>query len=138
MNFEARSYKSDVYSFGVLLLEMAIGRKNTEIKTETNGDQIYFPEWIYNRLIHVEDLGIQVEAEYINIVKKLAMVAFWCIQWNPIDRLSMKAVLHMLEVNIENLRMPPNPFASTSTTAISSSTNRMHDIELTVILEDYD
>ncbi|KAI3940088.1 hypothetical protein MKW92_040055 [Papaver armeniacum] len=135
-NFGAISYKSDVYSFGVLLLEMAIGRKNTEIKTETNGNQIYFPEGIYNRLSHGEDLGIQVEAEDINIVKKLAMVAFWCIQWNPVDRPSMKAVLHMLEGMTENLLMPPNPFSSTSTTAISSSTNRMHDIELTVILED--
>ncbi|KAI3840969.1 hypothetical protein MKW92_031372 [Papaver armeniacum] len=135
-NFGAISYKSDVYSFGVLLLEMAIGRKNTEIKTETNGNQIYFPEWIYNRLSHGEDLGIQIEAEDINIVKKLAMVAFWCIQWNPVDRPSMKAVLHMLEGMTENLLMPPNPFSSTSTTAISSSTNRMHDIELTVILED--
>ncbi|KAI3886841.1 hypothetical protein MKW98_017193 [Papaver atlanticum] len=135
-NFGAISYKSDVYSFGVLLLEMAIGRKNTQIKTETNGDQIYFPEWIYNRLSHGEDLGIQVEAEEINVVKKLAMVALWCIQWNPIDRPSMKAVLHMLEGKTENLPMQPNPFASTSSTEISSSTNRMHDIELTVILED--
>ncbi|KAI3975616.1 hypothetical protein MKX01_017529 [Papaver californicum] len=134
-NFGTISYKSDVYSFGVLLLEMAGRRKNTEIKTETNCNQIYFPEWIYNRLNHGEDLGTQVGVEDINIVKKLAMVALWCIQWNPIDRPSMKAVLHMLEEKTENLLMPPNPFASTSRAAISSSTNRMHEIELTVILE---
>ncbi|MCL7042934.1 hypothetical protein MKW94_010318 [Papaver nudicaule] len=137
-NFGTVSYKSDVYSFGVLLLEMAGGKKSTEIKRDHDGNEIYFPEWIFSRLNRGEDLGNQLEAEDINIVKKLAMVVLWCIQWNPVDRPSMKDVLRMLEGSTENLLMPPNPFASTSTTktAISSSTNRMHEIELTVIVED--
>ncbi|MCL7038302.1 hypothetical protein MKW94_026114 [Papaver nudicaule] len=133
-NFGTVSYKSDVYSFGVLLLEMAGGKKSTEIKRDHDGNEIYFPEWIFSRLNRGEDLGNQLEAEDINIVKKLAMVALWCIQWNPVDRPSMKDVLRMLEGSTENLLMPPNPFASTSTT-ISSSTNHMHEIELAVILE---
>ncbi|KAI3940082.1 hypothetical protein MKW92_040049 [Papaver armeniacum] len=62
-NFGAVSYKSDVYSFGMLLLEMVGGKKNTENKMETRNDGEYFPEWVYNRLNHGEDLGIHSEAE---------------------------------------------------------------------------
>ncbi|KAI3977664.1 hypothetical protein MKX01_037943 [Papaver californicum] len=111
-NFGAVSYKSDVYSFGMLLLEMVGGKKNTEIKIETRSDEEYFPEWVYNRLNRGEDLGIQADAEGLDIVKKLTMVALWCIQWNPVDRPSMNGVLHMLEGNTETLHMAPNPFAS--------------------------
>ncbi|KAI3886846.1 hypothetical protein MKW98_017198 [Papaver atlanticum] len=135
-NFGTVSYKSDVYSFGMLLLEMVGGKKNTEFKTETRTDEQYFPEWVYNRLSRGEDLGIKAEVEGLEIVKKLTMVALWCIQWNPVDRPTMNGVLHMLEGNTENLHMAPNPFAST--TSFSSTTRVDHKIEteLTVILED--
>ncbi|RZC86486.1 hypothetical protein C5167_030564 [Papaver somniferum] len=136
-NFGTISYKSDVYSFGMLLLEMARGKKNTETKIETDGNEEYFPEWIYNCLIRGEDMGIQVEVDDVDIVKKLVTVALWCIQWNPVDRPSMNAVLHMLEGNTENLVMPPNPFASTSSLPSSTSVlNHQRETELTVILED--
>ncbi|XP_026397622.1 rust resistance kinase Lr10-like [Papaver somniferum] len=96
-NFGIVSYKSDVYSFGMLLLEMVEGKKNTEITMETHGDKEYSSEKVYNRLNRGEDLGIEVEAKDLEIVKKLITVALWCIQWNPIDRPSMNDVLHMLE-----------------------------------------
>ncbi|KAK8677352.1 hypothetical protein V6N13_142896 [Hibiscus sabdariffa] len=51
------SYKSDVYSFGMLLLEMVGGRRNIDVKVE-NISQVYFPEWVYNRLDKGEELGI--------------------------------------------------------------------------------
>ncbi|KAJ9139763.1 hypothetical protein P3X46_030467 [Hevea brasiliensis] len=112
-NFGNVSHKSDVYSFGVLVLEMVGGRKNVEVAAE-NACQIYFPEWIYNLLERGEDLRIHIEEEGdANIAKKLAIVGLWCIQWHPVQRPSMKVVVQMLEGG-ENLTIPPNPFASTS------------------------
>ncbi|RZC91405.1 hypothetical protein C5167_027468 [Papaver somniferum] len=137
-NFGAVSYKSDVYSFGMLLLEMVGGKKNTENKMETRNDEEYFPEWIYNRLNSGEDLGIHAEAEGFDIVKKLAMVALWCIQWNPVDRPSMNGVLHMLEGNTQSLLMAPNPFASRTSVSSTSRDNHIHETELTPILEDHE
>ncbi|KAI3865086.1 hypothetical protein MKX03_015633 [Papaver bracteatum] len=96
-NFGTVSYKSDVYSFGMLLLEMVGGKKNTEINIETRSVEEYFPEWVYNRLSRGEHLGILAEAEGLDIVKKLTMVALWCIQWNPDDRPSMNGVGHVDE-----------------------------------------
>ncbi|KAL7254274.1 hypothetical protein ACSBR1_008636 [Camellia fascicularis] len=54
-NFRKVSCKSDVYSFRMLLLEMVAVRNN---KVTQNTGAVYFPEWIYNRLDHGEDLEI--------------------------------------------------------------------------------
>ncbi|XWS75269.1 hypothetical protein CRYUN_Cryun01aG0071600 [Craigia yunnanensis] len=111
-NFGNVSYKSDVYSFGMLLLEMVGGRKNIDVKV-ANISQVYFPEWVYNRLDKGEEIGISIEdEEHDKIAKKLTIVGLWCIQWYPVDRPSMKAVVQMLEGEAEKLTMPPNPFAS--------------------------
>ncbi|KAI3923160.1 hypothetical protein MKW92_017464 [Papaver armeniacum] len=138
-NFGAVSYKSDVYSFGMLLFEMVGGKKNAKINMEIRSDEEYFPEWVYNRLSRGEDLGIPAEVEGLEIVKKLMMVALWCIQWNPVDRPSMNGVLHMLEGNTGNLLMAYNPFASAASVSDASRVNReneSHETALTVILED--
>ncbi|XP_011037042.1 PREDICTED: glycerophosphodiester phosphodiesterase protein kinase domain-containing GDPDL2-like isoform X2 [Populus euphratica] len=111
-NFGNVSYKSDVYSFGMLVLEMVGGRKNVD-DTAENGDQIYFPEWIYNLLEKEEDLRFHIDGEEdARIAKKLAIVGLWCIQWNPAERPSMKTVVQMLEGEGENLSKPPDPFSS--------------------------
>ncbi|KAG6737033.1 hypothetical protein POTOM_059998 [Populus tomentosa] len=113
-NFGNVSYKSDVYSFGMLVLEMVGGRKNVG-ETAENGDQIYFPEWIYNLLEEGEDLRLHMEEEGdAKIAKKLAIVGLWCIQWNPVDRPSMKIVVQMLEGEGDNLTKPPNPLHSSA------------------------
>ncbi|XP_008245767.1 PREDICTED: rust resistance kinase Lr10-like [Prunus mume] len=114
-NFGNVSYKSDVYSFGILLLEMVGGRKNFKVM-EDSTSQVYFPEWIYNLLEQGNDLRIHIGDDEgdVTIARKLAIVGLWCIQWHPIDRPSMKVVVQMLEREGENLAMPPNPFASTS------------------------
>lgn len=112
-NFGNVSYKSDVYSFGMLLLEIVGGRKNIDVTVEKTS-QVYFPEWIFQRLHQEEDIGLSFATnEDAKIAKKLAIVALWCIQWYPVDRPSMKTVVQMLEANMESLTMPPNPFAST-------------------------
>ncbi|KAG8493366.1 hypothetical protein CXB51_010934 [Gossypium anomalum] len=111
-NFGNVSYKSDVYSFGMMLLEMVGGRKNIDVKVE-HMSQVYFPEWVYNRLDKGEALGMSIEnEEHDKIAKKLTIVGLWCIQWYPVDRPSMNSVVQMLEGEVEHLTVPPNPFAS--------------------------
>ena len=134
-NFGNASYKSDVYSFGMLLLEMVGGRKNIDVTVETN--QVYFPEWVYNQLDQGEDVHIRIEEEGdIKIAKKLTIVGLWCIQWYPIDRPSMKVVVQMLEREGDNLTIPPNPFASISSTGGNiRRRKRSLQQELTIISE---
>ncbi|KAG6742520.1 hypothetical protein POTOM_053392 [Populus tomentosa] len=136
-NFGSVSYKSDVYSFGMLVLEMVGGRKNVD-DTAENGDQIYFPEWIYNLLEKEEDLRFHIDGEEdARIAKKLAIVGLWCIQWNPAERPSMKTVVQMLEGEGENLTKPPDPFSSSvpkRTSAGRMPARRLHQ-ELAAISE---
>jgi len=123
-NFGDVSYKADVYSFGMLLLEIIGGRKNVDI--EENTSQVYFPEWIYNLMEQKEDLQVFIESDRDAIIaKKLAIVGLWCIQWHPGDRPSMKGAIQMLEEK-DNLTMPPNPFASTSSESINAGTSAMY------------
>ncbi|PNT28545.2 hypothetical protein POPTR_007G125600v4 [Populus trichocarpa] len=125
-NFGNVSYKSDVYSFGMMVLEMVGGRKNVD-DTAENGDQVYFPEWIYNLLEEGEDLRFQIEEEGdAEIAKKLAIVGLWCIQWNPVDRPSMKIVVQMLEGEGDRLSTPPNPLSSTAAKRTNAGMLRRH------------
>ncbi|KAK2977447.1 hypothetical protein RJ640_028608 [Escallonia rubra] len=101
------------YSFEMMLLEMVGGRKNTDA-TVQNTSQVYFPEWVYNRLCEGEELGIKAEEEEHGLIaKRLTVVGLWCIQWYPMGRPSMKTVVQMLEGKGDTLSMPPNPFDST-------------------------
>lgn len=43
---------------------------------------------------------------------KLAIVALWCIQWNPKNQPSMKKAVNMLTGSLKSLAMPPKPFVS--------------------------
>jgi len=110
-NIGAISYKSDVYSFGMLLMEMASRRKNLNPHAE-NLSQIYFPSWVYDHIREEEDIKIEemedITEEEKKIVKKMIIVAFWCIQMNPNDRPSMNKVVEMLEGDIKKLEIPPN------------------------------
>lgn len=125
-NFGNVSYKSDVYSFGMMVLEMVGGRKNVD-DTAENGDQVYFPEWIYNLLEEGEDLRFQIEEEGdAEIAKRLAIVGLWCIQWNPVDRPSMKIVVQMLEGEGDRLSTPPNPLSSTAAKRTNTGMLRRH------------
>ncbi|KAL8089109.1 rust resistance kinase Lr10-like [Apium graveolens] len=110
-NFGKVSTKSDVYSFGMLILEM-VGARNSNV--EGNTSETYFPEWIFHHLEEGGELAIQTEKEEdLNIAKKLTIVGLWCIGWHPVDRPSMKHVVHILERQ-ECPTMPPNPFASSN------------------------
>ncbi|XP_061360098.1 rust resistance kinase Lr10-like [Gastrolobium bilobum] len=109
-NIGGVSYKADVYSFGMLLMEMASMRKNLNPRVERSS-QLYFPFWIYdqlgeNREIEMEDV---IKEERDDVVKKMFIVALWCIQLKPSDRPSMNKVAEMLEGEVESIEMPPKP-----------------------------
>ncbi|ESR61604.1 hypothetical protein CICLE_v10018277mg, partial [Citrus x clementina] len=111
-NFGEISYKSDVYSYGMMLLEMVGCRKNNDPAVEIQS-QIYFPEWIYNRMRQGQKLCFDFQEDGDEgIARKLAIVALWCIQWNPTERPSMPIVLQMLEADLQCLEIPPMPFVS--------------------------
>ncbi|KAH7853314.1 hypothetical protein Vadar_001068 [Vaccinium darrowii] len=136
-NFGNVSYKADIYSFGMLLLEMVGGKKNFDVMI--NGtDKIYFPEWIYNCLDSGEELAINIQDEGdAEIAKKLAIVGLWCIQWYPIDRPSMHAVIQMLERDGDTLIKPPNPFAEANPAiATGQASRRPFTRELDIVLSE--
>ncbi|KAI5394257.1 hypothetical protein KIW84_061089 [Lathyrus oleraceus] len=112
-NFGNVSYKADIYSYGMLLLEMIGERKSISELSEENFKVLYL-EWVHEFL---EGRDMQLKIGKVGddvILKKLAIVGLWCIQWNPINRPSIKGVLKMLEAQEEgNLIVPPNPFNST-------------------------
>ncbi|CAL2265372.1 unnamed protein product [Prunus armeniaca] len=112
-NIGGVSYKADVYSFGMLLMEMAGRRKNLNagIEQSSQFSQIYFPTWVSDQLKAGKDIEIGDDAtdEEKKIIKKMMMVALWCIQMKPIERPSMNKVVEMLEGEIESLQMPPRP-----------------------------
>ncbi|KAL2556197.1 Protein kinase superfamily protein [Forsythia ovata] len=134
-NFGNVSYKSDVYSFGMLLLEMVGGLKKNDAGGQDKS-QVYFPEWIYNKLDQGEEIAIQIEKEGDDkIVRKLMIVGLWCIQWYPVERPSMKVVIQMLESE-EIPSMPSNPFTSTNgTNTLATTRGRITRSELEVISE---
>ncbi|VAI51714.1 unnamed protein product [Triticum turgidum subsp. durum] len=112
-NFGRISSKSDVYSFGMLVLEMVSGRRNSDPWIE-NRNEVYIPEWIYEKISTEQELesSREMTQEEKDTVRKLAIVALWCIQWNPKNRPSMPKVLNMLTGTLQSLTMPPKPFVS--------------------------
>ncbi|XP_056163014.1 rust resistance kinase Lr10-like [Syzygium oleosum] len=108
-NIGGISNKADVYSFGKLLMEMASGRKNADEVTECSG-YTYFPLWVHDQLSEGLDVPVEeISEEDKRIVKKMMIVALWCIQLNPSERPSMHKVLQMLEGEVDDLQIPPKP-----------------------------
>ncbi|PIA33369.1 hypothetical protein AQUCO_04100057v1 [Aquilegia coerulea] len=110
-NFGGVSHKSDVYSYGMMALEIVGRRKNINVQVD-HTSEIYFPQWIYKRLILDEDLGLYgiTSEDETTIARKMIFIALWCIQTNPVDRPSMSRVVEMLEGRNELLQIPPKPY----------------------------
>ncbi|KAL0903379.1 hypothetical protein M5K25_027753 [Dendrobium thyrsiflorum] len=133
-NFGPVSHKSDVYSYGMLLLEM-IGRRKNVDPTIENLSEIYFPEWIYNKLVHSTSLRLAMEMEgNEEIMRRLAIIALWCIQWNPAERPSMSKVVQMLTTNFQSLEMPPTPFVPSSDQPGNVNVSTNHEVILEVCI----
>ncbi|KAI0511060.1 hypothetical protein KFK09_011678 [Dendrobium nobile] len=112
-SFGTISHKSDVYSFGMLLLDMAGGRRHSDLKAD-NSSQVYYPSWIYDKLQKVELSKNFNNFEINDLERKLCIVGLCCIQTRPVDRPSMFNVVEMLEADVDSLQMPPKPFFSSS------------------------
>ncbi|CAL5421610.1 unnamed protein product [Camellia sinensis] len=112
-NFGGVSHKSDVYSYGMMVLEMVGGRKNIDVEVDRTSE-IYFPHWIYKRLVLDEELGVHgiMNDEANESARKMIIVGLWCIQTDPLHRPSMSKVVEMLEGNVESLQVPPKPYLS--------------------------
>lgn len=111
-NFSGVSEKSDVYSFGMLLLDIAAGgRRNVREMTR----DLELPSWVYDALSEGRDSEVENVSDFVEeIVRKLCIVGFWCIQIKVSDRPSIAEVVEMLEGKFEHLPIPPNPFLSSS------------------------
>ncbi|KAG8502390.1 hypothetical protein CXB51_000453 [Gossypium anomalum] len=109
-NLGGISYKADVYSFGTMLMEIVGRRKNLNAFAD-NSSQIYFPSWIYHQFELGENIELENMTENVNkIVRKMIIVAFWCIQTKPIHRPTMAKVLKMIESEEELREIPPKSF----------------------------
>jgi len=118
------SHKVDVYSFGKLLMEMAGRRRN--LNKSANSSQIFFPSWVYDQFAKGKDIQIgETTEEETKMVKKMMLVALWCIQMKPSDRPSMNKVVEMLEGNIELLHTPLDPFSYSQ--AMQAENNVMNE-----------
>ncbi|KAF8008287.1 hypothetical protein BT93_K2076 [Corymbia citriodora subsp. variegata] len=119
-NIGGVSYKADVYSFGKLLMEMASRRKNTNANAE-HSSQIYFPSWVYDQVSEGTSVEMEeVVEEETNVIKKMIIVAFWCIQLDPDHWPPMNKVLEMLEGDISKLHMPPKPLFYPSNVSVDN------------------
>ncbi|KAF3777831.1 putative L-type lectin-domain containing receptor kinase S-7 [Nymphaea thermarum] len=97
----AITVKVDVYSYGVMLLEIICCRKNVELSMKDEPTAILV-DWAYNCFMS-KQLEILVEHDEdaksdMKKVRKMLMVALWCIQEDPSLRPTMKKVTQMLEV----------------------------------------
>ena len=88
-------------------------------------------------MIEGKEVQVNIEDEGdVRIAKKLALVGLWCIQWNPVDRPSMKTVVQMLEGNGEKLMAPPTHFDSIGANRTNEVIPTRHlNFELEVIPE---
>ncbi|WRX16936.1 Serine-threonine/tyrosine-protein kinase [Theobroma cacao] len=57
---------------------------------------------------NVNEVGDATEEDK-EMIKKMSIVALWCIQMKPSDRPSMSKVVEMLEGGLESLQVPPKP-----------------------------
>ncbi|XAR54875.1 Glycerophosphodiester phosphodiesterase [Bertholletia excelsa] len=137
------SYKVDVYSFGMLLVDLVGLRKNLPNAEESSTK--YFPSWVYDRLDKGKEIEIgDANDDDMKIIRKMTLVALWCIQTNPVDRPSMTGVVRMLEGKVELIQVPPKPFQSLESMPIQDmawtedskdSTALLHDPHNTSTLE---
>lgn len=102
------SEKSDIYSYGMVLLEMIGSRRNVSfIDNDTNGKsgrkRQFFPKIVNEKMregkiMEVVDRRIVESGEVDEKeVKRLAYVAFWCIQERTSNRPTIAQVVEMLE-----------------------------------------
>uniref|UniRef100_A0A0E0FRI6 Protein kinase domain-containing protein n=1 Tax=Oryza nivara TaxID=4536 RepID=A0A0E0FRI6_ORYNI len=104
--FGAISSKSDVYSYGMMILEM-VGARERNIDANSESSSHYFPQWIYEHLDEYCISSSEIDGETTELVRKMVVVALWCIQVVPTNRPTMTRVVEMLEGSTSGLELPP-------------------------------
>ncbi|XP_058113258.1 rust resistance kinase Lr10-like [Magnolia sinica] len=103
--------KCDVYSFGMLLFEILGRRRNLD--SRNSGSLEWLPRYVWNKFEEgaMEEMVVRlaINGKDKETVKRMAMVALWCVQHRPELRPSMSTVVKILEGEV-NLHAPPNPF----------------------------
>jgi hypothetical protein len=95
----------------MMVFEMVGGRRNIDAEIDRT-NEIFYPHWIYKRLVQNEDLGLQsiMNEEGYECARKMIITSLWCIQTKPCSRPPMSKVVNMLEGSLESLKMPPMLF----------------------------
>ena len=105
------THKCDVYSFGMLLFEVLGKRRNLDPSLAES--QEWFPMWVWKKFERreINDILVACRIEEKNKEKaeRMAMVAFWCVQYRPELRPCMSVVVKMLEGGME-IPATLNPF----------------------------
>ncbi|KAK4266858.1 hypothetical protein QN277_023723 [Acacia crassicarpa] len=111
--------KADVYSYGMTLLELISGRRNVEAPPQSGGgeeagekEKWFFPPWAARQIIEGNCTAILDKrlgnAYNMEEVRRVAMVAVWCIQDEEGSRPPMGMVVKMLE-GLVQVTVPPTP-----------------------------
>ncbi|KAG8378186.1 hypothetical protein BUALT_Bualt08G0111700 [Buddleja alternifolia] len=99
--------KSDVYSFGVVLAELLTGQKAISFdreEREINLATYFLNAMREDKVLQILDVGL-LRDDRIEQIKRVAMVAEWCLRVKSEERPSMKDVANDLEAvrAVENL-----------------------------------
>ncbi|PWA62480.1 serine-threonine/tyrosine-protein kinase catalytic domain-containing protein [Artemisia annua] len=105
------THKCDVYSFGMLLFEIIGRRRNVDVTVSNS--QEWFPIWAWNKYekkqLNEFMIVCGIEEKDEEVITRMLMVAFCCVQYRPENRPMMSTVVKMLEGAIV-VPEPLNPF----------------------------
>uniref|UniRef100_A0A453A164 Protein kinase domain-containing protein n=1 Tax=Aegilops tauschii subsp. strangulata TaxID=200361 RepID=A0A453A164_AEGTS len=118
------SVKSDVFSFGVLVLEIVMGRKNSDCYNSHQSQDLLttvWEHWTAGTVLEMADPSMN-KSDALRCIH----VGLLCIQGNPTDRPMMSTVAMMLGGDTFSLPAPSKPaFYSTNAGANSSTGSSM-------------
>ncbi|XP_028792422.1 G-type lectin S-receptor-like serine/threonine-protein kinase SD2-2 [Neltuma alba] len=114
--------KADVYSYGMTLIELISGRRNVEAPPQSGGgagfeeagekEKWFFPPWAARQITEGNWTAILDRrlgnAYNMEEVRRVALVAVWCIQDDEGSRPTMGMVVKMLE-GLVQVDVPPTP-----------------------------
>ncbi|CAK9327378.1 unnamed protein product [Citrullus colocynthis] len=133
------SVKSDVYSFGVLILEMIMGKKNT------NYDSSYlnlvghvWELWKLDNVMELVDSSLEESSCGYEIMRCL-QIGLLCVQEDPTDRPTMSTVIFMLgnEVGLPSPKKPAfilkRKYNSGDPSTSTEGPNSINDLTISII-----
>uniref|UniRef100_A0A0E0JMP7 Uncharacterized protein n=1 Tax=Oryza punctata TaxID=4537 RepID=A0A0E0JMP7_ORYPU len=82
-----------------MVLEM-VGARQRNPAANSESSSHYFPQWIYEHLDEYCISASEINGETTELVRKMIVVALWCIQLSPTNRPTMTRVVEMLEDNM--------------------------------------